>query len=76
MANGAAGAIRPAELGITARRDLWWVYPVLVFLALSAFVVYATWAAFQGNNYRYTAGGADYLSPFYSPEIFGDPRTA
>jgi hypothetical protein len=35
---------------------------------LSAFVVYATWAAFQGQYY--TSG--PYLSPFYSPELFGD----
>ena len=39
-----------------------------VFLALSAFIVYATWAAFQ--NAHYTFG--PYLSPFYSPELFGD----
>jgi hypothetical protein len=56
--------------GETSRRDWWWLQPLLVFLALSAFVVYATWAAFQGNNYRY----GPYLSPFYSPEILGDPE--
>jgi hypothetical protein len=33
-----------------------------------AFVVYSTWAAFQGNHYHFE----NYLSPFYSPEIFGD----
>ncbi|HEY4655173.1 MAG TPA: hypothetical protein VIH22_11705 [Cyclobacteriaceae bacterium] len=54
--------------GITARKDVWWVRPVLVFLGLGAFIVYATWAAFQGDHY--TSG--PYLSPFYSPEIFGD----
>ncbi len=36
---------------------------------MGTFVVYATWAAFQGNFYRF----GPYLSPFYSPEIFGDP---
>jgi hypothetical protein len=51
------------------RRDAWWVQPAIVFLILSAFVVYATWAAFQGRHYRY----GPYLSPFYSPELFGDP---
>jgi hypothetical protein len=35
---------------------------------LGTFVVYATWAAFQGVHY--TSG--PYLSPFYSPELFGD----
>ena len=49
------------------RRDAWWVQPLLVFLGLSAFVVYSTWAAFQGKNYYY----GPYLSPFYSPELFG-----
>src|SRR5207244_3700792 len=28
----------------------------------------STWAAFQGENYFV----GDYISPFYSPEIFGD----
>jgi hypothetical protein len=53
--------------GETSRRDAWWAYPAVVFLALGAFVVYATWAAFQ--NAHYTHG--PYLSPFYSPELFG-----
>ena len=53
------------------RQEAWWVYPVFVFLALSAFVAYSTWAAFQGENYWFAGGGAHYLSPFYSPEIFG-----
>ena len=55
------------RLGETARRDVWWLQPLLVFLGLSTFIVYATWAAFQGNHYSY----GPYLSPFYSPEIFG-----
>ena len=55
-------------LGRTARRDLWWVQPLLTFLGFSAFIVYATWAAFQGSHYSW----GPYLSPFYSPEIFGD----
>src|SRR5262245_4949760 len=53
---------------VTTRGDTWWAQPLLVFLVLSAFVAYATWAALQGNYY--TAG--PYLSPFYSPELFGD----
>ena len=55
------------RFGETARRDAWWIQPLLVFLGLSAFVVYATWAAFQGDHYAF----GPYLSPFYSPEIFG-----
>ncbi len=53
--------------GETTRRDRWWSEPLLVFLVLTAFVVYATWAAFQGEHYTY----GPYLSPFYSPELFG-----
>ena len=37
------------------------------FAGLGLFVVYATWAAFQ--NAHYTHG--PYLSPFYSPELWG-----
>lgn len=54
--------------GETTRQDAWWVAPFLVFLVLSAFVVYATWAALQGEHYHW----GPYLSPFYSPELFGD----
>jgi hypothetical protein len=39
---------------------------------LGAFVVYSTWAAFQGDHYAF----GNYLSPFYSPEIFGDSSHA
>jgi len=61
----------PGRFGQTARRDAWWVQPLLVFLGFAAFIVYSTWAAFQGNHYWFNGNGADYLSPFYSPEIFG-----
>ena len=56
--------------GETMRRDAWWIQPLVVFTLLSAFIVYATWAAFQNANYRY----GSYLSPFYSPELFGSPE--
>ena len=55
------------SFGETARRDAWWIQPLLVFLGLSLFIVYSTWAAFQGNHYEY----GPYLSPFYSPLLFG-----
>jgi hypothetical protein len=58
--------------GETKRRDAWWLQPLVVFIILSAFVVYATWAAFQNAHYMY----GPYIYPFYSPEIFGDPKTA
>jgi hypothetical protein len=54
-------------LSITARRDNWWARPLIVFIGFASFIVYATWAAFQGDHY-FTG---PYLSPFYSPEIFG-----
>ena len=55
------------RFGHTMRRDAWWVQPLVVFLGLSTFLIYSTWAAFQGTHYTY----GPYLSPFYSPEIFG-----
>jgi hypothetical protein len=55
------------RFGSTARRDTWWVQPLLVFLGLGTFFVYANWAAFQGEYYFW----GPYLSPFYSPELFG-----
>jgi hypothetical protein len=60
------------RFGQTLRRDRWWQTPLLVFLGFSTFIVYVTWAAFQGKNYTY----GPYLSPFYSPEIFGDSPNA
>lgn len=51
----------------TSRRDNWWLSPLLVFLGFGAFLVYANWAAFQNANYTY----GPYISPFYSPELFG-----
>lgn len=60
------------SFGETMRRDAWWVQPLVVFLGLGTFIVYSTWAAFQGAHYRF----GNYLSPFYSPEVFGDPNTS
>ena len=48
------------RFGETMRRDAWWVQPLVVFLILSAFVVYATWAAFQNAHSAF----GPYLSPF------------
>jgi hypothetical protein len=52
----------------TKRKDNWWVSPLLVFLGLSAFIVYSTWAALQGVHYY--VPGTQYLSPMYSPVLF------
>ncbi len=63
-----ADSLKRRAFGQTMRRDAWWLQPLAVLLGLGSFVVYSTWAAFQGEHY--TAG--PYLSPFYSPELFGD----
>jgi hypothetical protein len=62
--------------GATTRPDAWWLQPLVVFLGFSAFIVYSTWAAFHplANGacaYWFNGNGANYLSPFFSPEIFG-----
>ncbi|MEX1258580.1 MAG: succinate dehydrogenase [Gemmatimonadota bacterium] len=72
MAEIVSSLPRAGSFGETARPDTWWLKPLGIFLALSAFVVYATWAAFQGEHYSF----GPYLSPFYSPELFGDSSHA
>jgi hypothetical protein len=64
--------LKKVGFGTTSRRDAWWQQPLLVFLGLSTFIVYSTWAAFQGNHYHF----GPYLSPFYAPEIFGGSEHA
>jgi hypothetical protein len=54
--------------GETMRRDAWWVQPLIVFIILGSFLVYATWAAFQNKYFAF----GNYLSPFYSPLFFSD----
>lgn len=54
-------------LGKTQRTDVWWLPPLGVAFGLGVFVVYTTWAGLQNAHYLYTGGGADYLSPLYSP---------
>jgi len=54
--------------GQTMRRDAWWVQPLVVFIILTSFLVYATWAALQNEYFAF----GNYLSPFYSPLLFSD----
>jgi hypothetical protein len=54
--------------GQTSRRGAWWLFPAVTLIVFGGFIVYATWAAFQGVHYTH----GPYLSPFYSPELFGD----
>ncbi len=60
--------LRDGGFGKTQRRDNWWLTPLLTFLGLGGFLVYANWAAFQGAHYHF----GPYLSPMYSPELWGD----
>lgn len=67
-----AESLARRAFGETRRTDAWWIQPLAVFLGLGGFVVYSTWAALQGVHY--TAG--PYLSPFYSPELWGTSHHA
>ena len=65
-AAGSTGVNGPTRARIgarTLRTDRWWLYPATTFVVFSAFVVYATFRAFQGEYYY----ASPYLSPFYSP---------
>ena len=64
--------IVPRGWGQSNRREAWWITPVIVVAVFGSFIVYATWAAFQNAHYTY----GPYLSPFYSPEIFGGSEHA
>ncbi|HYM49669.1 MAG TPA: hypothetical protein VET65_03755 [Candidatus Limnocylindrales bacterium] len=65
MAVEAVGAPGPKPSAQASPGRAWWIEPALTVLAYSAFVVYATWAVFNGK----TAYAAPYLSPFDSPSF-------
>lgn len=65
----AAAGGHPEGLAATMRTDRWWIGPSLTVTVLTAFGIYATWAAFQGQHYY----AAPYLSPFYSPVLCTAP---
>ncbi|MGY1616048.1 hypothetical protein ACI797_04830 [Geodermatophilus sp. SYSU D00691] len=58
-----AATARAAITARTLRTDRWWVQPAITVAVLLAFVVYATFRAFQ-NAYYFAE---PYISPFYSP---------
>jgi hypothetical protein len=74
MAAGGQTAER-AGLGVTQRRDTWWLGPLATAIALGGFGVYATFRAIYNAEYQLGAGTstqpehAYLLSPFYSPLI-------
>ena len=47
------------------RSDAWWIQPLLTFIVLSGFGLFATWRALENQFYQF----GPYLSPFYSPKI-------
>ncbi len=63
---GASAARR--GFGQTSRNDAWWLQPLTVFIGLSIFLVYANFRVFQNAYFEF--GG--YLTPFYSPLLWGD----
>jgi len=61
-----SGVFSPGRAVIAARtlrKDRWWVPTALTVGGLLAFIVYATFRAFENRHYF----SAPYLSPFYSP---------
>jgi hypothetical protein len=65
-----SGAATPPGIPFlhTSRSDNWWLGPMATAVGLLLFIVYSTWAAFQGEHYQW----GPYLSPFYSPLIVLD----
>ena len=59
----------PAGLTATVRNDPWWLATLRIGLGLTAFIVYASWAAFQPGHYYVDP----YVSPFASPLLFAPP---
>ena len=64
----ASGVFSPTRAHIqarTLRTDRWWMSPLRIDLGFAAFLIYATFRAFQQNYFfvpKY-----HYLTPFYSP---------
>ena len=58
-----SGTIR---LGSTNRLDNWWIEPLITGFGFICFVIYTTWAMFQGDYYWWSNGHqgfGGYLSP-------------
>ncbi len=63
MATGVFSQGRAKISERTLRTDKWWVQPLITFLVLIAFIIYATLRAFENGNYF----AEPLISPFYSP---------
>jgi hypothetical protein len=55
--------------GVTQRRDLWWLEPLLVGSGLLIFILYSTFAALLGPVWAFETQNGLYLSPFFEPLI-------
>ncbi len=62
----------PRGYGETERQDAWWIEAILVVVVFSSFLGYGTWAAMQNEHFEF----GPYLSPFYSPLLFGESHHA
>ena len=56
----------PGTLGGTLRSDNWWIGPAITFTVFTSFILYTTWAIFEGSYYY----SAPYLSPLYAPLLW------
>ena len=67
------GGTRGGPNVATLRTDRWWVQPLVTVSVLTAFIIYATWSAFQ-NKFYYVGANVhrDLISPFYSPCLASD----
>jgi hypothetical protein len=82
MASVSAPPGHHATFGETSRRDAWWVGPVLTFLGLLAFLIYANYIVFFVPGYfeiRHdnkdffkpdNPAVAPYLAPFHAPLLY------
>lgn len=78
---------QPQQRGFlaTTRHDKWWLMPAITLVYFLSFIVYSTWAAFQGEHYYFAGSPAQiaeggwqsqYLSPMYSPVLWVDSTRA
>ncbi len=67
MAEAAAGRRQRSFLE-TRRVDAWWLPQLWTFVVFGFFLVYVHVVLFWGEHYWY----GPYLSPFFSPELWGD----
>ena len=67
MAMATATPTEPA----TRRQDAWWVQPLVTFLVLTSFVVYATYRVFENAHYIADNGAYHYATPFGNPDLTG-----